>query len=345
MTKEIADPKPPRLLVVDDDEQIRRLLGRMLAREGYAFTLAADGTEARKCLEKEAFDLVLCDVNMPGESGIDLAGYIGSHYDNTALIMITGVDDPNVAQSAIAAGTYGYVIKPFNPNEVMINIRNALHRRELEIANRNYRESLEQMVEERTVQLREAMEGIIRAMSLTIESRDPYTSGHQQRVARLAAAMAREMGFSREQIQGAYLGGMIHDIGKISVPAEILSKPGRLSDIEFSLIRSHAQVGYDILKEIEFPWPIADMVHQHHERMDGSGYPRGLSGEDILLEARILGIADVVEAMASHRPYRPALGIEAALEEISRNAGKLYDPEAAKACLRLFREKGFTLDQ
>lgn len=342
---EIADPKPPRILVVDDDEQIRRLLGRMLAREGYAFTLAADGTEARKCLESQAFDLVLCDVNMPGESGIDLAGYIGSHYDNTALIMITGVDDPNVAQSAIDAGTYGYIIKPFNPNEVMINIRNVLRRRELEIANRKYRESLEQMVEERTVQLREAMEGIIRAMSLTIESRDPYTSGHQQRAARLVRAMAREMGFSREQTQGVYLGGMIHDIGKISVPAEILCKPGRLSDIEFSLIRLHPRIGYDILKEIEFPWPIAEMVYQHHERMDGSGYPRGLSGEDILLEARILGIADVVEAMSSRRPYRSALGVDSALAEISENSGKLYDPDAVKACLKLFRQKGFTFDQ
>ncbi|MBW2169560.1 MAG: response regulator, partial [Deltaproteobacteria bacterium] len=172
----IANPKPPRLLVVDDDEQIRRMLDRMLARDGYAVTLAADGTQARKCLEKQAFDLVLCDVNMPGESGIDLSRHIATRYADTAIIHITGVDDPYVADSAIEAGTFGYIIKPFNPNEVMINIRNALRRRGLEIANRNYREALEQMVEERTVRLREAMEGIIRAMSLTVESRDPYTS-------------------------------------------------------------------------------------------------------------------------------------------------------------------------
>jgi len=153
------------------------------------------------------------------------------------------------------------------------------------------------------------------------------------------------MKLSRKQRQGIYLGGMIHDLGKISVPAELLSKPTRLSDTEFSLIKSHARVSYDILKEIEFPWPIADMMHQHHERMDGSGYPQELSGEEILPEARILCIADVVEAMASHRPYRPALGIDTALEEISDNAGKRYDPDAANACLRLFREKGFAFDQ
>ena len=342
---EINNPKPLRLLVVDDDKQIRRMLNRMLARDGYAVTLASDGTQARKCLEKQAFDLVLCDVNMPGKFAIHLSRHIATRYADTAIIHITSVDNPNVADSAIEAGTYGYIIKPFNPNEVMINIRNALRRRNLEIANRNYRQNLEQMVEERTVRLRKSMEGIIRAMRLTVESRDLYTSGHQQRVARIATAMAQEMKLSRKQRQGIYLGGMIHDLGKISVPAELLSKPTRLSDTEFSLIKSHARVSYDILKEIEFPWPIADMMHQHHERMDGSGYPQELSGEEILPEARILCIADVVEAMASHRPYRPALGIDTALEEISDNAGKRYDPDAANACLRLFREKGFAFDQ
>lgn len=345
MNKEISNPKMGGILVVDDDEQIRRMLGRMLAREGYAFTLVADGAEARKCLEKQAIDLVLCDVNMPEESGIELAGYIASNCRDTVVIMITGVDDPNVAGGAIEAGTYGYIIKPFNPNEVIINIRNALRRRELEIANRNYSESLEKMVEDRTASLRRAMEGIIQAMSLTIEFRDPYTSGHQQRVARLAKAMAMEMGLSNDQAQGIYFAGVIHDLGKISVPAEILSKPTRLSDTEFSLIKIHAQVGYDILKEIEFAWPIADIVHQHHEKMDGSGYPQGLSGEDILLDARILCVADVVEAMASHRPYRAALGIDVALEEISKNKGVFYDPKAANAVLGLFREKGFRFGQ
>ena len=333
------------ILVVDDEEQVRRLLNRTLSGAEYTCTLAAGGAEARKCLAKQPFDLALCDVNMPGESGIDLAGHIASEYEDIAVIILTAVDDPKTADAAIEAGTYGYIIKPFNPNELIINIRNALRRRKLEIAGRMYRQDLEQMVKDRTVRLQGALEGIIQAMARTVESRDPYTAGHQHRVADLAVAIAMEMNFPKDQIEGIRMAGMIHDLGKISVPAEILSKPSRLTEIEFALIKTHSKIGYDIIADIEFPWPIAQMVLQHHEKMNGSGYPQGLSGEDILLEARILCVADVVEAMASHRPYRPALGIDVALEEISDNAGKLYDPEAAAACLRLFRKKKFTFDK
>ncbi len=332
------------ILIVDDEEQIRRMLSRILERQGYTCTLSADAGEARKCLKSHAFDLVLCDVNMPGESGIDLARHIDAVYEDTAVIMVTGVDDPQVADTAIEVGIYGYIIKPLDVNEVLINIRNSLRRRELEITNRMYRHDLERLVAERTASLRKAMDGIIRAMGLTVESRDPYTSGHQQRVAVLSAAIAGEMGLLQDQIDGIRLAGMIHDLGKITIPAGILSKPTRLTDIEFALIKTHPQVGYDILKEIEFPWPIAQIVHQHHEKMDGSGYPQGLAGEVILLEARILCVADVVEAMASHRPYRPAIGLDKALEEIADNAGRLYDPGAVQACLSLFREKGFSFE-
>jgi PAS domain S-box-containing protein len=192
--------------------------------------------------------------------------------------------------------------------------------------------------------LLKAMQETIRAMVITIEMRDPYTAGHQWRVASLATSIAVEMGLSKDRIQGIHMAGIIHDVGKIYVPAEILSKPGRLNEIEFSMIKRHCQVGYDILKNIEFPWPIAQMVLQHHERMDGSGYPQGLLGKDILLEARILAVADVVEAMASHRPYRAALGIDKALEEISQNRGVLYDPEVVDVCLKLLIEKGFKFE-
>jgi PAS domain S-box-containing protein/putative nucleotidyltransferase with HDIG domain len=191
---------------------------------------------------------------------------------------------------------------------------------------------------------RKALEGSIHAMALTVEIRDAYTAGHQQRVVDLATAVAREMGLSEHDVAGLRMAAMIHDIGKVSVPAEILSKPGRINEIEFDLIRMHPKVGYDILKSIEFPWPIARVVLQHHERMDGSGYPGGLAGPEILLEARILGVADVVEAMASHRPYRPALGLYEALEEISKNKGILYDGDVVSACLKVFEEGGFTFD-
>jgi len=334
----------PNILIVDDEVQIRDMLSRILARQGYNCTLSANAQEARNCLETHVFDIVLCDVNMPGESGVKLAQHIHTEYKDIAVIMATGVDDPLVADAAIQAGIYGYIIKPLDMNEVLINVRNSLRRRELEIANRRYRRDLEQMVEERTSLLRRAMEGIIRAISRAVELRDPYTSGHQQRVAMLSGAIAQEMGLPKDRIEGIRLAAMIHDLGKITVPAGILSKPTRLADYELAIIRTHSQVGYDILKEIEFPWPIAEIVYQHHEKMDGSGYPRGLSGKDILLDARILCVADVVEAMASHRPYRPAIGLDQALAEISDNAGALYDPEAVQACLSLFRRKGFSFE-
>jgi len=191
--------------------------------------------------------------------------------------------------------------------------------------------------------LRKAMEGTIQAIALITETRDPYTAGHQQRVSRLAKTIAGEMGLPEEQIEAIEVAAAIHDIGKIYVPAEILSKPGRITEIEFSLIKTHPLVGYNILKAVEFPWPIAQIVYQHHERIDGSGYPSGLSGKDILLEARIIAVADVVEAMSSHRPYRPTLGINMALEEISQNKGLLYDYKAADVCVELFTKKGYDL--
>ncbi|MEA1935380.1 MAG: response regulator [Thermodesulfobacteriota bacterium] len=206
------------------------------------------------------------------------------------------------------------------------------------------RKRAEEELKQSCEKLEGALEGTINALAATTERRDPYTAGHQQRVARLACAIAEEMNFSEKQIKEIHMSALIHDIGKINVPAEILSKPGQISEFEFGLIKTHPQVGYDILKEIEFPWPIAQIVFQHHERMDGSGYPQGLKGEEILLEARILGVADVVEAMSSHRPYRPAFSIDKALEEISQNKGILYDPEVVDACLRLFTEKGFKLE-
>jgi PAS domain S-box-containing protein len=196
---------------------------------------------------------------------------------------------------------------------------------------------------ENVERMRKSLGATVQAIAVTVETRDPYTAGHQNRVADLARSIATEMNLSADQIDGIRMAAAIHDLGKISVPAEILSKPTKLTNIEFSLIKTHAQSGYNILKDIDFPWPIARIVLEHHERMDGSGYPHGLTGDNLLLESRILSVADVVESMASHRPYRPALGIEVALEEIEKNKGIFYDNTVADACLRLFREKGFQL--
>ena len=193
--------------------------------------------------------------------------------------------------------------------------------------------------------LKEVMDGTISAMALAVEMRDPYTSGHQHRVAELAQAIAKEINLPSDDIAGVYMAASIHDIGKISLPAEILSKPIKLSEIELKMIQAHSKVGYDILKGIDFPRPIAQIVLQHHERMDGSGYPHGLGGKEILVEARIVGVADVVETMASHRPYRPSIGLDKALEEVSKHKGKLYDKKIVKACLKLFNKKGFQFSE
>jgi putative nucleotidyltransferase with HDIG domain len=198
--------------------------------------------------------------------------------------------------------------------------------------------SLYKNMKQKHSELQKAMDGVIHAISLVVETRDPYTAGHQKRVAELARAIAKEMGLSEWQTMGIHVAGLLHDVGKLAVPSEILSKPGKITETEFSIIKNHCRVGYEILQRIDFPWPVTKAVLQHHERLDGSGYPEGLAGEDIVLEARILGVADVVEAMSSHRPYRPAIGLDSALQEISQASGILYDTEVVDACLSLLKK-------
>jgi PAS domain S-box-containing protein/putative nucleotidyltransferase with HDIG domain len=219
------------------------------------------------------------------------------------------------------------------PVEVLAIARDISERKQ---AQEEAKQSIEKLIR--------AMEHAIQAMTIVVEMRDPHTAGHQQRATQLACAIAKEIGLSEERISGLRLAGLIHDIGKVRVPAEILMNPDGLSEPEFMMIKAHPRLGYEILKTIDFPWPVAQIVLQHHERMDGSGYPSGLSGEDIIIEARILAVADVVDAMASHRPYRPALGVKKALEEISQNKGVLYDSRAVDACLTLFRNKRFEFE-
>jgi PAS domain S-box-containing protein/putative nucleotidyltransferase with HDIG domain len=206
------------------------------------------------------------------------------------------------------------------------------------------RKQAEQQVKQGYEKLQRTMEATINTISKRIEIRDPYTAGHQNKVSQLSVAIAQEMKLSEDKIEGIRIAALVHDIGKINIPAEILSKPSKLNEMEFSLIKNHPKVGYDILRKIDFSWPVAKVVLQHHEKIDGSGYPQGLKGEKILLEAKIIGVADVVEAMSSHRPYRPSLGIDKALEEISQNRGIFYDPEVVDACLKLFKEKSFKFE-
>lgn len=325
----------PRILVVDDELQVQRLLVQTLSRHGFECVAASDAASARELLAGNEFELVLCDIRMPGESGISLARHIRETFPKTAVILLTAVDDSGIADEVVQSGIYGFLLKPFHTSDLIINVRNAVRMRRLEDANHRYREHLEQLVEERTARLRRALDGIVQVVTRTVEARDPYTAGHQQRVAELAVLIGKELGLSKDQLEGLFVGGMIHDLGKICVPAEILSRPGALSPVEFSLVQMHCEQGFRIIGDIEFPWPVGRMVLEHHEKWNGRGYPKGLSGEQILLEARILCVADVVEAISSHRPYRPGLGFDSAISEIVSNRGVLYDPAVVDAFMKL----------
>jgi len=326
----------PHILVVDDEETLRYLIREGVERSGYGCSVASDGIEALRILEEKDVDVVISDIMMPGMDGIELAKRIKEEHD-ADVILITGFIDEYSYDKVIEIGVSDFLEKPIGIEELILRLRRVLRER----TNIRERNRAEEDLRDSLKKLRTAMESIVEALVLTLEKKDPYTSGHQKRVATFASAIAEEMGLSQNQIDGVRMAAMIHDIGKNAIPGQILSKPAKLAKLEMKMIKEHPQLGYDILKGIEFPWPVAQMVLQHHERIDGSGYPQGLLGDEIYLGAKILSVADVVEAMASHRPYRAALGLDRAVEEISKNSGILYDPDVVDAGLRLLREKGF----
>ena len=326
----------PHILVVDDEETLRYLIREGVERSGYGCSVASDGIEALRILEEKDVDVVISDIMMPGMDGIELAKRIKEEHD-ADVILITGFIDEYSYDKVIEIGVSDFLEKPIGIEELILRLRRVLRER----TNIRERNRAEEDLRDSLKKLRTAMESIVEALVLTLEKKDPYTSGHQKRVATFASAIAEEMGLSQNQIDGVRMAAMIHDIGKNAIPGQILSKPAKLAKLEMEMIKEHPQLGYDILKGIEFPWPVAQMVLQHYERIDGSGYPQGLLGDEIYLGAKILSVADVVEAMASHRPYRAALGLDRAVEEISKNSGILYDPDVVDAGLRLLREKGF----
>ncbi len=340
------------ILVVDDDEQLLRVLCTFLDGRGYRCHGARSAQEALDTISHNEVDVALIDIIMEGTSGIELMETLSRQYPHLPCIVITGVENEETARIAFERGAYGYIVKPFRFFEVIIHIENALRRRRLEEFRNNHLGKLEEEIRARTrelefavVNIHQILSSTIRAMAMVVETRDPYTAGHQHRVANLASVIAQAMQLSRAEVEAVYTASLLHDIGKIAVPAEILSKPGTLDPVEFELIKRHTTVGYNILKDVNFGFPIHDIVHQHHERLDGSGYPQGITAHEILLEARIIAVSDVVEAMISHRPYRPALGMEVAIEEIQRHQGTLYDRDVVMCCVDLLRNKGFTFTQ
>jgi len=354
LAKKKTMDKKESILIVDDNGGTSKTLSLILRENGYEVVVAVTGREALKKARRRFFNLTLLDVKLPDVEGIKLLAPLQKMHPDMVTIMVTAYASLETAVQALNEGARAYITRPLNMDAVLTTITEALEKQHLMMENRRlYQEARQELVERKRAEektkrysekLQELIEEITKAIALTTELRDPYTSGHQQRVTKLACAIAREMGLSKEVLMEIRVAGSLHDIGKMYIPSEILTKPGKLTEIEFDMIKTHPKVGYNILKTIEFPWPVARIVLQHHERMDGSGYPSGLAAKDILLEARVLGVADVVEAMASHRPYRPALGIDKALEEISRKRGILYDSKVVDACLKLFAEKRFKFE-
>ena len=340
-----------RVLVVDDEAGIRLTVAAFLDNAGCDVLTAEDVKTALGILETVDVDVVLSDIIMPGESGVHLLARIHELDRGIVVVLLTGEPNVETAAEAVRLGAFDYLPKPVSKSAVLAVVAKAARAKaqndlkvRLLAENDRRRDDLEGLVETRTAQLLAALRGAIGVVTQTQENRDPYTAGHQRRVARLSLEMARALGLSDIAWEGVEMAALVHDVGKIAVPAEILCKPTRLTEAEFAIIKDHPRAGHEILQGVEFPWPIADIVLQHHERLDGSGYPAGLMGDAIRQEARIIGVADVVEAMASHRPYRAALGIDVALEEIRRNRGSLYSSDVADACLNLFGEARFRFE-
>ncbi len=322
------------ILVVDDEDLIRDILREGLEQAGYECRTAADGLEALEILEHEPVDVVITDISMPRLDGIQLADRIYRSHSADVIVM-TGFAENLSYEDIIARGASDFIQKPVGVREIILRLERVIRERTISSEQRRTEAELRSSLQK----LRRVIGQTVNALASSLEKRDPYTAGHQQRVARIAHAVALQMGLPEEQAEGIRIAGILHDIGKISVPTDILAKPGRLSANEFNLIKEHPQVGYDILKDIEFDPPVATSIIQHHERLNGSGYPQGITADDIIIEARILAVTDVVEAMASHRPYRPSLGVDRALAEIAAHSGTLYDPDVVKSCLTLFEHQ------
>lgn len=338
------EPTTASILVVDDEKLIQDLLIRILQRGSYRNVKVASSTErASKLLETEHFDLILTDILMPGTSGIELLSYVHQSHPDIATLMISGANDERLAEKALSLGAYGYIIKPFRPNEVLIGVKNALRRQSLELENRTYRGQLEAKVELRTEDLSQALaklqlaeKGVRSARTETIkrlaiagEFRDEDTGRHVMRMSRFCEILALAVGVDDEFAESIREAGSLHDLGKIAIPDHILLKPGPLSAEERSVMETHAAIGHRMLSGSESPLLelAAEIALTHHEKLDGTGYPEGLAGESIPLSGRVAAIADVFDALTTDRVYRPAFPLAKAADMMKKDSGRHFDPD------------------
>src|SRR5712664_3922674 len=331
-----------RVLVVDDEPAACKLLSIMLSPPDYYCAMASHGEGALVTLQRERFDAVISDLQMPGMSGMELLAEVRRRHPHVAFLVTTGVDDVDVGVQAMRSGADDYLVKPLLESVVVASLERALHKRRLEQQVENYRLHLEEMVVERTAQLQAALrqiegsyEDTLEALGAAIDLRDSETAGHSQRVCRYSLEIARAMSWSAKQLGSLARGAYLHDIGKLGVPDGILLKPGPLTADERTLMQQHVQIGFELVKGIPFLADAAEVILTHHERHDGSGYPRGLKAEEILLGARIFAVADSFDAITSDRPYRRASPFDAGRETIQREAGRLFDPEIVSVFLSI----------
>ena len=370
--KDFESPKTSQyrhsILIVDDEDSTLNAFKRILADGDYEVHTASNGLEGLNKLHtaQKPYSLIISDQRMPMMSGVQFFTQAKGIFPDAVRILLTGYADTDAVIDAInKGGVHLYFTKPWNEEELLLQIKQSFSKVEVlqenkrlielikskdddllklrKALNKNTKAKTEDLLSQ-TEKLKESykksqmiLDGIVKTLSKIVETRDPYTSGHEDQVAKISCKIAKEMKLTEEQISAIHVAATLHDIGKISVPSEILTKPGRLSDLEREIIKTHCKVANDILLNIEFPYPVAEIIFQHHERMDGSGYPRGLKGDQIAIEARIIGTADVIDAMASYRPYRPALGVDAAIAEIVTYRGITYDPAVVDACLEIYK--------
>lgn len=343
MQSEVEHRADSTILVVDDERLVNTILTRYLSKMGYSCVAAESGAEALEKLEQHPCALALCDVRMPGMDGIELLQRIKEYNDEIAVIMVSAVDNREIAVSAMKEGAYDYVTKPFHLEEMLISVQRALENRRLVLESKEYHRNLERKVEERTRELEQKTGelqrlfiSVIESIVLILQAKDEYTEGHSRRVSTNATAIAGRLSLPEEEVENIRLAALLHDIGKVGTKESILHKPGKLTDEEGHQIRSHPLIAASILEPITPLQDIITYIKHGHEAYDGSGYPDGLKGDEIPLGARIITVADVFDAMTSPRPYRPAIDADKVLAHLSKEAGKQFDPLVVDAFLEVY---------
>lgn len=321
------------VLIVDDEAAIRKLTCQKLSKEGYLCEEVNDAEQVLNMLATSPIALVILDIKMPGKSGMELLPEIKSGFPDTAVIMATAVTEVNVAIQCLKQGADDYLCKPFNLEELSLAVKRALEKRRLQLEIREYQQYLEEKVEEQTVEIRKLFLGAIEALASALEAKDKYTAGHSRRVSEIASAVGNELGLSQQEMEDLRWGSLLHDVGKIAVDQLVQNKPGKLTPEEYEHIMTHTHVGSDIVRSV-VNGRIVEIIEHHHDHYDGSGVHQVVAGDDIPLGARILAVADAFDAMISDRPYRSALSVPEAIDEIKRYSGTQFDPAIVTAFLK-----------